>query len=128
MDDKINLKKRMVTINYAYRCHKQAARLQGFLPLSREIWDKIVFDPCFYCGDVDERIFFDSPKRIDFDGYHVKINGIDRINSNLGYLKENSVSCCKMCNSMKSDYPQEHFLSHVSYVFNNLVRFNKIDL
>ena len=33
----------------------------------------------------------------------ININGIDRINNNIGYTLENSVSCCSECNFMKND-------------------------
>lgn len=37
-------------------------------------------------------------------------NGIDRLNSGLGYTVENSVPCCTFCNIAKNDRPVEDFL------------------
>lgn len=38
-------------------------------------------------------------------------NGIDRINSEIGYLKSNCVSCCKICNRAKSNQTAEQFIA-----------------
>lgn len=61
---------------------------------------------CFYC---------DSPplNTIIRQGKTVFYNGVDRINSDQGYIKENVVSCCGTCNRMKSDLPKAEFLNHI---------------
>lgn len=51
----------------------------------------IMGKPCGYCGKEGEL-------------------GIDRIDSNLSYSKENCVSCCSMCNYMKKDFNQSDFI------------------
>jgi hypothetical protein len=38
-------------------------------------------------------------------------NGIDRLNSDLGYTVENSVPCCTFCNIAKNDRPAEEFIT-----------------
>jgi hypothetical protein len=64
---------------------------------------KVLFNGfCAYCGDSNAR-------------------GIDRIDNKVGYIKENSVSCCGMCNKMKWKWDKEKFLNHITkiYKFNN---------
>lgn len=46
---------------------------------------------CYYC------------KRSDKD------MGVDRVDNNQGYTEENCVSCCAMCNRMKSDWDVSMF-------------------
>lgn len=46
----------------------------------------------------------------------MKAIGIDRIDSDKEYTKDNSAPCCRMCNFMKKDYPLDQFLEHVAYV------------
>jgi len=46
--------------------------------------------PCRYCG--------------------LEALGVDRINSDAGYIKGNTAPCCGMCNYMKRDYRTEDFL------------------
>ena len=48
---------------------------------------------CFYCGDNLS-------------------NGIDRVNSKIGYLSGNVVPCCKQCNWIKSCYSMSEFVNH----------------
>ena len=42
--------------------------------------------------------------------------GIDRIDSNKGYTKDNVISCCEMCNRMKSDYNVKDWLRKVKTI------------
>ena len=43
-------------------------------------------------------------------------NGIDRIDSNIGYEPDNCVTCCVICNRMKNKYSKNAFLLHVSKI------------
>jgi hypothetical protein len=43
----------------------------------------------------------------------IKANGIDRLDSSLGYTIENCVPCCFPCNQRKMDTPPEEFLEHM---------------
>lgn len=66
----------------------------------------IVVRPCYYCGNLP------SERRGHWKSYCVQfVNGLDRIDSKIGYVSENVVSCCKMCNRMKSNYGKEEFLA-----------------
>lgn len=61
----------------------------------------IMNNPCFYCGD--------------------KIPvGIDRIDSSVGYIKENCVPCCSTCNYMKRDFEQSYFILQCKKITNNI--------
>lgn len=54
---------------------------------------------CYYCGS------------------KIKGIGIDRIDNNIGYVKENCVNCCKICNRMKSNYNVKYFLEHCKKIY-----------
>ena len=43
-------------------------------------------------------------------------NGIDRVDSNIGYIKENSVACCSACNFMKGTKTVDEFLKIIKYI------------
>lgn len=53
--------------------------------------------PCVYCGSLS------------------KI-GIDRVNNNQGYTKDNIQPCCTMCNMMKYTYSKEEFINHIKRI------------
>src|SRR5690606_27568041 len=74
---------------------------------------KIVIQKCFYCGDIPR-----VPKRsIQPTKRYPPVNGIDRVNSNLGYTLENIVPCCKRCNWMKLNISLTDFLRHVGRIY-----------
>lgn len=64
-------------------------------------FDQMCSLDCYYCGE---------------SGY-----GIDRINSKLGYTKDNTVPCCTECNTMKWTMSQKDFIKKCGIIFN---RFN----
>jgi hypothetical protein len=75
-----------------------------------EIEALIFYKNCFYCerllGDVGSLY-----KRNEYgqDLCKMRAFGIDRIDSNLGYVIDNVVPCCKNCNHTKREYSAEHF-------------------
>ena len=42
--------------------------------------------------------------------------GIDRIDSSIGYVVENCVPCCTLCNRMKSNLSGREFIAHVDRI------------
>ena len=67
--------------------------------LSLEEFESVVSRPCKYCGE--------------FSYLSEKMNGVDRIDSTLGYILSNCVPCCSMCNRMKFTYSVDEFISHI---------------
>lgn len=66
-----------------------------------EIFKQIASLPCAYCE-------LDANK------------GIDRVDNALGYTKENSVSCCKVCNYMKNKLSLDEFRKQIEKVYINI--------
>ena len=64
----------------------------------------------------------ESKKQKRLSDYVLKCNGIDRIDSSKGYTVENSVACCKYCNTAKNTMSVDEFLKWIGrvYEFNNL--------
>lgn len=119
------------TINNQYSLYVNAGKSRGFGYLSKDEWLKIVFLPCFYCDLIDTRtslcpskdnckLFPLSPE--ERARYTIKINGIDRIDSNLGYVIGNCVPCCTMCNRMKLAHSQEDFFLQIKRVYDKHVK------
>ena len=57
--------------------------------------------PCNYCGS------------------EIFTIGLDRVESSIGYRVDNVVSCCKMCNYWKRDFPSEVFIEHCQKIVRN---------
>lgn len=72
---------------------------------------KLTSCPCTYCGDFSKSIYDDST--FDFCG-------LDRLNSNKGYIKGNIVPCCNKCNLMKGSLSYQEFTSAVKKINKNM--------
>lgn len=72
---------------------------------------------CYYCGNQGNTKL---TRHKDCNKEDIFGCGIDRINSNLGYIKENCVSCCWDCNEMKKARNKESFLLKIKNIYENL--------
>lgn len=80
------------TINGRFQQYRAAAKGRGLeFKLSIEDFEYLMTQFCFYCGE---------------NG-----GGIDRVDSNKGYVSTNVVSCCWRCNDMKGTTPQQDFIN-----------------
>ena len=64
-------------------------------------FEKLTIQPCYYCG-------FQSISRL---------NGIDRVDNNKGYILSNCITCCKMCNTIKNTQHPLEFLDKVQLIY-----------
>ena len=92
------------------------------LELNFEEWYNLVNQNCYYCGLTPyDKHYSYSKKRyskgIDQDNVEI-FNGVDRIDSSKGYIKNNVVPCCTMCNRMKSDFNQNEFIKQIKLIYN----------
>jgi hypothetical protein len=79
-------KERNENIDYHYSNYKRTAELKQLsFELDKETFIQLVKTPCHYCSIIQEKGF----------------NGLDRTDSNDGYIMGNCVPCCEMCNYMK---------------------------
>jgi 5-methylcytosine-specific restriction endonuclease McrA len=102
-----------------YSLHKLGAKHLKVQPLELSEWAKFVYLTCHYCGSIDTRSHASSSHFYPKSFNAIKMNGIDRIDSSIGYSLENCVPCCARCNWMKSDLSQEEFLQRVKYIYTN---------
>lgn len=108
-DDKARITKRS-TANGRYTEYKSGAKYRGIeWNLSFEDFSVLWKTPCSYCGS------------------NIETCGIDRIDSNLGYTKENITSSCKQCNQSKMDQSLDDFISWVKRAYNHLSERGMID-
>lgn len=90
--------------------YKQHARKKNrpFLLTDDEFF-ALLSQPCAYCGRRDI-----SNQRNGYGG--LAYNGVDRIDSSLGYIPENCVSCCRVCNVMKQQLTVAEFIAHLKLI------------
>lgn len=67
----------------------------------REANPEKVHEPCYLCGK---------------ENNDTHQNGIDRVDSSIGYIESNIQSCCGSCNYMKSNYSLEIFLEKCTLI------------
>lgn len=77
--------------------------------------EKLFKQNCYYCGiePSTKRDFIKSSEAYVY-------NGIDRVDNNQGYLPDNVVTSCKVCNFAKRQLTTDEFLSwiHRAYKYN----------
>ena len=86
-----------------------------------ETFKKLSKGSCKYCGleyskEIEDRLSERSDGKKLSDNI-IKINGIDRIDSKIGYTEENSVSCCKYCNFAKHTMSEDEFYKWIRRVY-----------
>lgn len=82
--------------------------------LSLEEFSKLIKQNCSYCGNPPAQ----EIKRMKSKKTQIIYNGIDRVNSSLGYTIKNCVTCCKKCNRSKSDMPLKEWENHLLKMVN----------
>ena len=89
---------------YPYSIYKKSAKKRGLqFNISKEEVINLVSNKCHYCGEMNEK----------------KENGIDRVDNNIGYIINNCVSCCSVCNYMKGELSKIDFIKYCKNIFSN---------
>jgi hypothetical protein len=106
-----------------YQQYEQRCRLKTLENLLSEKEKISMFhQPCFYCGH-KHHVPVDRLRPGD-------LNGIDRLDSNGGYTKENTVSACSRCNYMKGTLSLTEFYTAIREIYHHRINpgFVEIDL
>lgn len=91
-----------------YKCHGHDFNL------SIDVFKILASSPCHYCGIGPNKIF---PTKNIYNG-QILVNGIDRIDSNFGYIAENCVPCCTTCNHGKNSLDIDDWNSWINRLVN----------
>ena len=81
--------------------------------LNQNLVAELITKPCYYCGVAHSNIFTYRKEKFLF-------NGIDRVDNSRGYLCNNVVPACKICNTAKRTMPKEHFIAMVTRIAKHL--------
>lgn len=105
----------MGIVNRIIESYKKGAEIRGYdWNLSTDDVVNLIHEPCYYCGIVDyneKRV-----KRTRYEKVGYKYNGIDRVDNDKGYSRDNVVPCCKLCNQAKMNLEQGEFYSWIKRV------------
>lgn len=103
--------KKDAAFNSVRSIYKSNARKRN---LSWEIDDdhaRMLFSSnCYFCGLIPSNVYKATY-------YKQEYNGIDRLDNCLGYTKENTVSCCRVCNHAKHTMTEKTFMEWLARVF-----------
>jgi hypothetical protein len=103
-----NNRAKINSIKLQYGVYQRSAGLKQLpFEMTQDEFERVVKNPCKYCGIIQDKGF----------------NGIDRIDSGVGYVIENSVSCCSMCNYMKNTVSASVFVRRAEHIltYNGLI-------
>lgn len=97
---------------YFYNIYKNGAKSRNLeFKLEKNEFIDIIGKNCTYCNT--------SPRQYSLGNscsYKLICNGVDRVDSNIGYLINNCVPCCSVCNVMKSNLSEEEFTNHIKQI------------
>lgn len=101
-------------LNGIYTIYRVNALNKGLgFTITRDQFEEITQKNCDYCNA--------SPSNVStfISNYHERFiyNGIDRVDNTIGYLYENCVPCCEVCNKMKKAKTREDFINHISNIY-----------
>lgn len=101
-------------MNGIYHIYKASAKERQYpFELTREQFKEITQGHCIYCDAKPSNI---STFRNNSQSRYI-YNGIDRVDNTLGYVYENCVPCCEVCNRMKKAKTLDDFISHVTKIY-----------
>lgn len=112
-----------------YQAERQIFRRVQFDARSRglafdvtiEQFARIIHQACHYCGSLDKnssQVILSHSDGTSFKTSY-RYNGIDRMDNALGYIVENCVPCCFVCNRAKREMPYDDFLEWISSLVAN---------
>lgn len=111
-----------LVINNYFLSYKKTAKARGLkFNISRDFLIKLTSQNCFYCGnEPNNKIFKKQNKNVIYKSFYV--NGIDRLNNNIGYETYNCVPCCFICNRAKSNLSLSEFYQWIERLFEHKIK------
>lgn len=98
--------------NVLYNQYVRDANNRGIeFTLNKKYFTLLTSLPCVYCGALPKN-------KCNWGGTTRLYNGLDRVDNEKGYIKNNVVSCCTLCNMGKNKLGKEDFLEWIKRVYN----------
>jgi hypothetical protein len=111
----------MLKVQYSHLKRRHSSNKMSGEVIDFKTFSLLSKSKCKYCGlehskEIEDRLSETNSKKRLSDEV-LKINGIDRIDSSIGYTKENSVTCCKYCNFAKHTMSEDDFYKWIRRVY-----------
>ncbi len=116
-----------------YNKCKHGAKQRGLtFSLSKEEHQVIIIQNCHYCGAAPvkynsylknkgkDQVRRNRYTTASIDRNWIVVNGIDRVNNSEGYIIQNCLPCCKICNYLKCDATYSEFITWISKAYKHL--------
>ena len=102
------------SIKRVYSGYKSSAKKRKIsFNISFDDFVKLTKLSCSYCGaDPSNRFGL-----VTYNPFEFVYNGLDRVDSSIGYELDNVVTACKMCNYAKRDFSKEDFLVWIERIY-----------
>lgn len=108
-------------INRLYREYKSGACKRNLVfELSFEEFYELLMGDCYYCKSKPREHEGGKPYQVKTLP-PLKRNGVDRLDSTIGYTTENVVSCCSKCNYAKHEMSVNEFKDWIIKIYGNFV-------
>tara|TARA_R110000782_G_scaffold125378_1_gene216987 strand:+ start:134 stop:724 length:591 start_codon:yes stop_codon:yes gene_type:complete len=113
--------KAMLKVQYSHLKRRHSNKNMIGAVIDFEVFKKLSNDSCKYCGlehskKIEDRLN-ESKNQKRLSDEVLLINGIDRIDSNIGYTKANCVTCCRFCNFAKHTMSENEFYKWIRRVY-----------
>lgn len=106
------------TFSAVWQSYKKGAKDRKLsFNLNKDEFYALTQGNCHYCGAAPAQV---RKPRVKNKLASFIYNGIDRVDSALGYSVENCVTCCGRCNKMKLDLPLSVFVGHLLRIIQHL--------
>lgn len=112
------------SLNKLYAGYINGAKSRGLdFDVSFEEFVRLTSLNCFYCGISPSTVYKGRRKSKSENGDY-RYNGLDRIDSSIGYTLNNVVPCCKHCNYAKRQMTYKEFKDWIFSVNDHLLSKN----
>jgi hypothetical protein len=110
--------------NRLFYAYKKSAKLRGiYFGITKDEFKNLSKRVCSYCGEGPNQIRHRNLRNGNGDYAY---NGLDRLDSGIGYVSNNIVPCCGSCNRAKGNLSYEDFVNRIVKIYNFLKSKDKI--
>lgn len=90
----------------------EAKRRDKTFNIDFDFFCELSLKPCYYCG-------VSGSSKLNYNGFDLHYNGLDRIDNSKGYTSQNIRTCCKFCNALRGRIPAKVWDSFINSVIKN---------